>query len=484
MIGPRVGGLAVRDLHAIPGFVSGDGRAVGLRSRPGHVQRRVRWLAELGAGDRRRVGLPRLEVHDADGDLGFGLLALHAPRHASQVGGRGLVVQGRALLHADLPAARVDDERARRGARQRVAERLLRVGRPGDGIAHRSARGRVLVDVASQLAPGQAGRDAGDVEVHGDVAAVPVADPVGDGGRGRVENLHLQVGGIAALDRHPERAGVRCGRRVGQRVAVVIDEVAADRPKRGRVAPAEGEEETGVARRCEPRRPVGPAFSDVRPGAGTFLARERAHLRLVGRAGLQVGQAEARRRGAQRAAVRRPLGGFFTCGRLLAVLHVIARDGQAVGGGRRPGHVQPRVGRLAERGPCHRRRGGLTGFEVRDADGHVRGGRLPLHGPIDLARVGALGLEVQAGALLDADLAGGAVDDERPGGRRLARQRVGQRIVGLVVAVVEGRPGHRIPHRRAGGGVLGHASAQVRAVESVGGAADVDVLRGVAAVAV
>ena len=47
----------------------------------------------------------------------------------------------------------------------------------------------------------------------------------------------------------------------------------------------------------------------------------------------------------------------------------------------------------------------------------------------------------------DADLAGGRVDHKGARGRRLARQRVGQSIVGLIVAVVVGRPGHRLAHR-------------------------------------
>ena len=213
---------------------------------------------------------------------------------------------------------------------------------------------------------------------------------------------------------------------------------------------------------------VGLPFADVRPGAGAFESRDRPHLHVIGRPRLQVPQRHAGGRRRQHAGLGvtgvgvrmgRPGIGRFALGDLLAVLDLVAADGDAGDRcGRGPLQVQRRVGRFAERRARHRRRGRLAGFEVRDGDGHVRGGRLALHGPLHLARVGALGLVVQRRALLDADLAGGGVDNECPGGRRLARQRVGQRIVGLIVAVVVGRPGYRVAHRRAYGGVLGDGS--------------------------
>ena len=89
-----------------------------------------------------------------------------------------------------------------------------------------------------------------------------------------------------------------------------------------------------------------------------------------------------------------------------------------------------------------------------------------------LARVGGLGLVVERGSLLHADLARGRVDVEVV--RRLAGERVG---VGHLPAFVR-RPNHRSAHRRTGRGVLGHVSGRVRH------AGDVPALGGIPAVGV
>ena len=166
---------------------------------------------------------------------------------------------------------------------------------------------------------------------------------------------------------------------------------------------------------------VGRALAGVRPGAlGLRSAGYGPHLRLVGRARRQARHADGRCRRGQQADlggrvvgvagivefVQRPGVYRSASGHLDAVLHLVAGDGQAVGRGGGPGHVQGRGGRLAELRAGHGRRSGQGGLDVGHVDGHTGRRRLALHRPVHIAGVGARGLVVQGCACLDADLAG------------------------------------------------------------------------------
>ena len=108
---------------------------------------------------------------------------------------------------------------------------------------------------------------------------------------------------------------------------------------------------------------VGAPLTDSRPRPLALQAGERAHLHLVDRAELEVREVDAGRRRGQGAGllvvgvgsgVVGPGGGFLTRGGLLAVLGVVAGDGQAVGGRGRPCHVQRRIHRHVGRRAGHR----------------------------------------------------------------------------------------------------------------------------------
>ena len=420
--------------------VAGDGRPEVVRRRPTHVERGG-GRGRAGLGGRRGWRPGSRHVSDVDGDVYGGGLPLHGPADLACVGSPGLVVERSALLHADLAAGRVKLEgaRGRRLACQRVAQRLGAVGCARDRVARRRTRGGVFRD-----RPGHA-RLSRDGHGAGDVPAVRVTGAVGDCRGGGIEHGDTQGVGSVAGNRGSEHARIGCRGRVGQRVAVGVLELVAHvvidgcLPGQRRVAQGHGA--------CGGRR-VGPPGACVGPGPHALLAAHGPHLHLVGRTRIEVGEVEAGRSGRERAGVGRPGGRGLTRRDLLAVLGLVAGNGRAVGRGGRPGHVQRRVGRLAERRAGHRRRVGNNGVGVRHVDREVRDGCLALHGPVHLAGVGALRLAIEARSLLHADLARDRVDDEGARGRRLAGQRVGQRL-----AVVRAA-GHRIAHLRAGGGVL------------------------------
>ena len=136
------------------------------------------------------------------------------------------------------------------------------------------------------------------------------------------------------------------------------------------------------------RRPVGRALAGVRPRALGLLAGYGAHLRLVGRARRQVRQVGGRCRRGQQAYLGGRVVGVFGIiefvqrpgvfrsapGHLDAVLHLVAGDGQAVGLGGGPGHVQGRGRRLAERRARHGWRSGHGGLHVGHVDREVDSG--------------------------------------------------------------------------------------------------------------
>ena len=261
-----------------------------------------------------------------------------------------------------------------------------------------------------------------------------------------------------------DQAGV-CRRGPGaQRVAVcVLKEV---RNRSGSTGTPPGDRQVIGDPPVSSRRRVGLAGADVRPRAFALVLAHGPHLHLVDRAGVQVRQVQAPRRGVQRAAVRGPLGGA-----LLAVLRPIAGYGVDAIGGSRPGHVQRRFRRLAELGARGRRRAGLArrGHVIhREEYGDERGmsiDRVVHLAPVELGMhlalpvldfpVGIIRLIVQRRALPETDLAAGRVDDEFAGVGRLALQGVGERL-----AVVRGSS-HRTAHQRSAGGVLGHASTRL-----------------------
>ena len=311
-------------------------------------------------------------------------------------------------------------------------------------------------------------------------SAVRVTRPEGDLGCSGIANVQLRVVTI-----HPriDDADILRGSGIGQRVSIRVSEVVGERildsGDRVHGQSTDVQEEDPVPR----WRLVGRALSGVRPGAFALLAREGAHLGLVGRPWRQVRQVDAgggRGQGRGRVTVRvfdgvvRPCVGGFALGDLHAVLGLVPGDGQAVGGGGSPGHVQRRVRRLAELRARQRRRAGNDGLEVGDVDGEVRDGGLALNGPVHLALVGVLGLVIESGPLLHGDLAGRTVDLEV--GRRRARQRVGVYLI--VIRLGRLHPGHRRADVRAGWGALGYVPCHI------GGNGERDAARGVAPVTV
>ena len=170
------------------------------------------------------------------------------------------------------------------------------------------------------------------------------------------------------------------GGRVGQRVTVRVREEHPQRPLAGLVVigdAADRERAAVEGRAGRSRRPVGRALPGVRPRAVAF-AGDGEHLRLVGRARLQVRQVECPGAGPQRAAIGRPCRRVDARRGLLAVLRLVAGDGLPVGVRGRPRHVQGRVGRPAELRAGHRRRGGCAGLDVGDDDADVDCGRIPI----------------------------------------------------------------------------------------------------------
>ena len=267
----------------------------------------------------------------------------------------GLVVQRRALLDADLPRGRVDDEqsRVRRVARQRVAQRLAVVRRPGHRVAHRRARRRVLGNAPARLRGDADGRRARDR------SAVGVAGRVGHLRRTLVQEGHPQMGFAGVTGQtDPQQGRMLGGGRIGQRVPIGVGEkhphrflarllVIGDTAHRERAA-VEGR----AGRR---RRPVCPALPGARPRAVAIPAGDGAHLRLVGCSRLQTRQVERGGGGPQRAAVGRPPCRVRARLGLLPILRLVAGDG-AVHVRCSPRHVQGGGGRLAELRAGQRRR--------------------------------------------------------------------------------------------------------------------------------
>ena len=505
VVGPRRGRLAVGGLLAVLDVVARDGRAGVARSRPRHVERRVGRLAELRAGERGRVGLPGLDVRHLDEDVDGGGVAVDGVVHLGPVELRDhlavvrlrlavrvvcLVVDRRAGRHADLAAGRVDDEQP--GvlglARQRVAQRVigLRVAvvvrRPGHGGTDVRPGGGVLGDAARGL------RGDGDVRAARDLPAVGVARDVVDLRGALVEQGHPEMGLTGSAGQaDPEQRRVLGRGRVGQGVAVGVGEEHTHRALPGLLVVgdgANGERAAAEGGARGGRRAVSGALAGVGPRPLALLAADGPDLRLVGGARLEVGEVERRGGRAERAGVSRPRGGFLALGGLLAVLRLVAGDGQVVRVGRRPRHVERRVRGLAERGARHLRRGGLGGVDVRHLDENLDGGVVAVDGvghlaAVELAehraRVGrpvldlpmrVVRLVVDRRAGRHADLAGRRVDGEEARVLGLARQRVGQRD-----AVVR-RPRHGSADGRAGRRVLGDAPRGLRGDADSYGAGD------------
>ena len=486
-------------LLAVLRLVAGDGRAVRGGGRPRHVERRVRLPAELSASERRRGGLAGRDIRDPEEDLDGGVVAVDGVVHLAAVELREyharrivfnlpvgivrLVVDARACRDADLARGRVDDEQARAGrvARQRVAQRVIGLGvavvvrRPRHRGADGRAGGRVLGDGAARL------RGDGDVRAAGDCSAVGVAGGVVDLRRALVEQVRRQHGAAGGAGQaHAEQRRVLRGARVGQRVTVGVRE---ERPATERLrlvpveraAPPERAAEEGDARGG--RRSVGHALTGLRPPPRAFRAGDGPDLDLVGRTLVEAGKVERRRRRAEGAAVGSPRGGLLALRGLLAVLRLVAGDGQAVGGRSRPRHVERRGGRLAELGAGECRRAGLAGCDVRHLEEDVDGGVVAVDRVVHLAAVElrdhltvprlrlavvAVGrLVVEHGVLGHADLARGRVDDEEARVLGLARQRVGQRVIGQRVAVVVRGTRHGGADARPGGGVFGDLTARL-----------------------
>ena len=487
--------LALGGLLAVLRLVAGDGQAVRGGGGPGHVQPRVhRHIGRrAGHGGSGRPG--GLDVGHDDVDVDDGGVAVHGvvhlatvelgdhlavPRLGLAVRVVRLVVDACALGHADLAAGRVDGEQPGVPglALQRVAQRHAVERRPRHRGPDRRARGGVLNDAPGRL------RGDGDGRAAGDLSPVAVAGDVEDLRRALVEKVRRHHGASGrARQADPEQGGVLRGGGVGQGVAVSVGEEGPT-SKRRCLVPREAAANTKLAAAEEDagsrRRAVGQPGPAVRPGAGAIQVGHGPHPCLVGGPGLEVGEVDAGRRRRERArdhlvcvggGVVGPGRGVRTLGGLLAVLDVVAGDGRAaVDGGGGPRHVEGRCGRFAELRAGERRRGGLGGAHVGHIDGDGDLGVLvPVHDPVHPAGVGARGLVVQRRAFRHADLAGGVVDGEGAGVRRITIEPVRK----VLIAAAGG--GDRRAHLRSGGGGLrnlqGHVPRAGDLRGSVGGPA-------------
>ena len=350
-----------------------------------------------------------------------------------------IVVDYRALLHADLPAGRVDDEQPRvRGvALQRVAQRHAVVWRTSHRIAHSRPGGGELGDGAAHL------RSDADGSGSGDGPAVPVTRHVVDFRRTLVEQISPQVSAAGRPgEAHPKQGGMLRRGQVSQSVAVRVCE---EHPQRSLARlfvvgnGADGERAAIERHACGRRRAVGSTLANVRPGTLALQPCDRSHLRLVHRACRQARQVDRRRCRGQHAGllvigvgvlVQRPGVGGLALRNLNAVLDLVSGDGHTVGRRRRPRHVQGRGRLLAELRAGEGRRSRLPSLEVRYVDGQAGGSGLALDGVGHLPRVGALGLVVKAGARGHPDVSVVGRDDE--GVRRVTGQRVSPICIALV----------------------------------------------------
>ena len=278
-------------------LVPGDGHPVRRQRRPRHVHPRGRLLAELRTSESGRSGRAGLKIRHADEHVDHGVVAVHRVVHLTTIelgyhlsveGLRlpvvtilRLIVQRCVLRHADLSGGGVDYEQPRvRGvALQRVAQRLVVIGRSRHGVANSRPGGRVLGD-ATGLIRGDAD---GSGARHG--AAVPVRGRVVDFGRALVEQSSLQMGAPGRPGQiHPKQGGMLCRCRVGQPVAVSVLE---EYPQRSLArlfvvgSGADGEraavEGDGGGRRWCIRR----ALASVRPGAESLVCNGDDRARLL-----------------------------------------------------------------------------------------------------------------------------------------------------------------------------------------------------------